>query len=189
MRSVEFVFGYASLVTGPGPLPTREPGPLGYVTDLADRLRSWGVAMDNSRDLPGYKYFRLPDGSRPAVFVAFLDIAAVPGASANGVCTPVDEAVLRVLDDRERNYERVEVTDHLAVALGRTWAYVGSTEGRARLRAGRARGEAVVSAAYRDGVDSAFRRLGHTEHAGAAPSLRTSDLPVLDLERIDLPAR
>ena len=30
--------------------------------------------MDNSVDLPGYKYYVTPDGERPPVFVTFLNL-------------------------------------------------------------------------------------------------------------------
>ena len=80
MSGVQYVFGYGSLVA------TRD----GHVTQLRDHERRWGVAMDNTRDLPGYKYYVAPDGTRPAVFVAFLDVAPAPGASVSGVCSPVD---------------------------------------------------------------------------------------------------
>ena len=66
--------------------------------------------MDNTRDLPGYKYYVAPDGTRPAVFVAFLDVAPAAGASVGGVCSPVDATLLAELDARERNYERRDVT-------------------------------------------------------------------------------
>src|SRR6476619_422472 len=76
MRPTEYVFGYGSLVRAPG----------GHVAELIGHERRWGVAMDNTRDLEGYKYYLAPDGSRPAVFVAFLDVAPAAGASVHGVC-------------------------------------------------------------------------------------------------------
>ena len=42
--------------------------------------------MDNTRDLPGYKYYVAPDGTRPAVFVAFLDVAAGRGRLGAAAC-------------------------------------------------------------------------------------------------------
>ncbi|MGH2917402.1 MAG: hypothetical protein ACRDLS_02220, partial [Solirubrobacteraceae bacterium] len=60
----QFVFGYGSLAAECD----------GAAARLRDHRRVWGVAMDNSRDLPGYKHYRLRgDASRPAVFVAFVD--------------------------------------------------------------------------------------------------------------------
>lgn len=176
MSPTAHVFGYGSLAT------------LGAPAELHEFERSWGVAMDNTRDLPGYKHYLLPSGERPALFVAFLDIAQRAGGVVNGVCTPVDERTLALLDLRERNYARVDVTPHVGAppaARGRVWAYVGSTAGRERLHTGRARGTAVVERAYLELVRAAFAALGPEEAARAAPSLDPGDLPVRDLRRID----
>ena len=79
--------------------------------------------MDNSVDLPGYKYYVL-GSERPDVKVTFVNIEAADG-SVNGVIIPFDER----LDVRERNYERREVEPGL-------WAYVGTAEARARFDEG-----------------------------------------------------
>lgn len=188
MGAQDFIFGYGSLVLAPGRAPSRTPDPGGYVCDLAGHARSWGVAMDNTRDLPGYKHYLTPDGTRPPVYVAFLDIAQRPGATVNGVCTPVDRRLLAMLDARERNYDRVDVTDHLAAPLGRTWAYAGSAAGRARFADGVARGSSAVSADYLRAVATGFAALGGHEHERAAPSLAPGALPVRALRRVDRPA-
>lgn len=176
MSGAEYVFGYGSLVLAPG----------GYVTELAGHERHWGVAMDNARDLAGYKYFLAPDDTRPPVFVAFLDVAPCAEAAVNGVCTPVDPGVLAGLDARERNYERVEVTPLVADVGGRTWAYVGSAAGRERFARGRAASSCVVADEYLRLVSDAFRALGETEYDRAAASLDPGGLPVRPLRRVDL---
>lgn len=185
---MEFVFGYGSLSTLADPPPTRAPDPRGYVTELAGHRRRWGVAADNRSALPGYKRYRAADGSYPPVAVAFLDLAPGDGA-VNGVCLPVDPAALEALDARERNYGRVEVTAQLAHALGPTWAYVGSDEGRARLADGRARGAAVVTHEYRELVLAGFAALGGDELARFHASSDLGDLPLAALERVDLDGR
>ena len=49
----------------------------------------------------------------------------------NGVALKVGPDELPALDERERNYERREVTGQLSVSLGgRVWAYVGRRAGR-----------------------------------------------------------
>ena len=88
--------------------------------------------MDNGEDLPGYKYYLTEDGARPAVRVVFLDLVQLPGASVNGILSPVDDEQLARLDRRERNYDRVDVTELIDAPPGRTWAYVGSVAGRRR---------------------------------------------------------
>ena len=158
----------------------------GWIAELPGFARRWGVAMDNARDLPGYKHYRLADGTRPAVFVAFLDIVRRPGAAVTGVCLPVDEAALAVLDLRERNYVRRDVTARFRDVPGRVWTYAGSPAGRARLRRARARGRAVISAEYLDRVSAGLGALGAGEPAALQASLTGDGLPVWELARIDI---
>jgi hypothetical protein len=158
------------------------------LTRLHGVRRGWGVATDNTRGIPGYKmYLRRSDGARPAVFVAFLDLLPDPRGSVNGVCRPVAEDELELLDRRERNYDRVDVTDAIECARGHVWAYVGSRHGRERLRRARERGNAVVSRDYERKVHAGFRALGGVEYAAFLASTVLDGLPVWDLERIDLP--
>jgi len=171
----QFVLGYGSLTAG---APLRP-------AVLHGHRRVWGVAMDNALDIPGYKYYRRSeDGSRPAVFVAFLDVAADAAATTVGALIAADDALLRALDARERNYDRVEVT---ALVQGATpgatvWTYRGSAAGRARLELGVRRGNAVVAVDYVAGVRAALQVLGFDDVADPSP------LALMRLERVDLPA-
>jgi gamma-glutamyl AIG2-like cyclotransferase len=187
--TAQFVFGYGSLTARAGPVPTRERKEHGFIADLTGLRRTWGVAMDNRRDLPGYKYYTDAGGGRPEVCVAYLDLVAVPGddspAAVNGVCLPVDDAMLEMLDRRERNYERIDVSDHVAAGV-RVWAYVGSPAGRERFTASRAAGTAVIDAGYVRTVEAGFAALGAAEHAACRPSLEPCGLPVLELTRHEL---
>src|SRR5919112_2083266 len=139
-----FVFGYGSLLNG--------------ATGTPCRLRGWrrrfGVAMDNRRTIPGYKYFLdARTGARPEVFVAFLDVVPEPGHVVRGVAAEVGAAQLAVLDDRERNYARVDVSADLDLELGGpVWAYAGLPEARERYAVAAAAGRAVVARAYVDHV-------------------------------------
>ena len=172
-RAAEFVFGYGSLardVSG------------AELAHLSGHRRTWGVAMDNSVDIPGYKHYVTPAGERPDVKVCFLDLEPQPDTTVNGVCVPVarpDE-----LDARERNYVRRDVSDLIEEAPGRVWAYFGSPDGRRRRR----EGPAVISRAYLSGVDEGFRRLGAEEHRAFVESTELGSLPVWDLERVDHPS-
>jgi hypothetical protein len=178
-REPQFVFGYGSLVAEHA---------RGHVAILRCHRRGWGVAMDNGRDLPGYKSYRLrSDGSRPQLFVAFLDIESDPAAAVTGLCMPVDERALRELDRRERNYRRIDVTSSIAGARGRVWAYGGSRAGRARLRHGRARGRAAVSRDYLDGVLAGIAVIAPDEVAAVERSPEAAGLMVLDLDRVEVP--
>lgn len=170
MAGRQFVFGYGSLA-GEG---------AGRPALLRGYRRVWGVAMDNGVDIPGYKIYRSrADGSRPAVFVAFLDVVASKADRTAGLLLAVGADALAALDERERNYERVDVTAAVADApAGTVWTYRGTRAGRERLRRGVDEGRAVVARAYLESVRS-----------GPAGEIETGDLTVLDLERVDLPAR
>ena len=167
-----FVFGYGSLLADAAGIPCA----------LGGHRRRFGVAMDNRRTIPGYKYFLAPDGGRPQVCVAFLDLEEDGAGTVDGVAFGVDAAVLAALDARERNYARVEVTDLLDADLGApVWAFAGLPEARERYTRAAAAGTAVVSRAYLDGVREGFAAYGlgfHTE-----PSV-----PVVDLVRVEVPA-
>jgi hypothetical protein len=175
------VFGYGSLAAEHARCP---------VARLRGWRRTWGVAMDNRVDVPGYKSYRLrADGSRPAVLVAFLDVEPAPGAGVTGVCMAVSEADLRALDERERNYDRIDVTAQVEGAPpGRIWAYRGSEAGRARLRAGLAAGRAVVSRDYLDAVLAGVGASAPGEVDTMERWLDEQGLRVLDLERVEVPA-
>ncbi|MDX6705993.1 MAG: hypothetical protein QOI48_1839 [Solirubrobacteraceae bacterium] len=174
----QFVFGYGSLAS------EYDDGP---VAVLRGYRRVWGVAMENRRDLPGYKHYLLrSDGSRPDVFVAFVDLRQESGASVTGRYVPVDDARLAVLDRRERNYSRVDVTADVDAAPGGTvWAYLGSAGGRARFDAGRRSGSAVVSSDYLELVRAAIGALGAGELEEFERSSGLESLAIWDLERIE----
>ncbi len=185
----DYVFGYGSLAAG-DVTPGRRRLLTGFVADLRGMRRGWGVAMDNRVDLPGYKCYLDPDGRRPALSVCFLDIDPVASLDArvNGVCLPVDAAALAALDRRERNYDRIDVSDRLADADGmRVWTYRGSAAGRARFDAAVHAGTAVIHAGYLEAVARAFQSLGEAEWAACASSLDPGGLPVADLARHELP--
>jgi gamma-glutamylcyclotransferase (GGCT)/AIG2-like uncharacterized protein YtfP len=178
----DFVFGYGSLAAA------LEAG--GEVAHLRGHRRTWTVAMDNSRDLPGYKYYvDERTGARPAVFVTFLDLVPDEATTVNGVVFPADEAALATLDDRERNYERREITDAIATrTTGTVWAYFGSVAGRERYERGRSEGSAVVSRAYAALVRASFARLGRDELARFEASTSAPGVPIRGLERVELPS-
>ena len=165
------MFGYGSLAVG---CAGRRARLLGY-------RRVWGVAMDNRITIPGYKCYRLrADGSRPQVYVAFLDVVEDAGAATEGMLLAIDDVALRALDERERNYERIDVGARVAEAPGRVWAYRGTAAGRARLQRGLRQGSAVVDRGYLRAVRAGFAA------AGIADDADPGELAIMDLERIDL---
>lgn len=169
----QYVFGYASLAAARRGVPAR----------LEGYRRVWGVAMDNRVDVPGYKsYRRFSDDSRPDVHVAFLDIVEQPGGAIEGLLLGVDDVSLLALDERERNYDRIDVTAAVPEAPGRIWTYRGSDQGRRRLRAGLRDNRAVVDVEYVRAVRATFIALGVDDDP--APG---AELPLMSLRRVDLP--
>ena len=177
-----FVFGYGSLLGHrPG---SHEPS----VAHLRGLRRVWNIAMDNSVDLPGYKYYRRPDGTRPEVFVTFVNVVEDSESTINGVLFPVAEDDLRVLDARERNYERVDATPRLVGESppGRVWTYVGTAGAVARYESGARDDRAVVSREYYTGVLDDFAALGDDALREFQASTAEPECPIVELERIDL---
>jgi dephospho-CoA kinase len=175
-----YIFGYASLVAAPTVARAV----------LRDRRRVWGVAMDNAAEVPGYKVYALPDGTRPALAVAFLDLEEACGAEVEGALLAVDAAELAALDTRERQYERIDVTALVDPAPGGpVWAYVGRARGRARVAAGRdGSARIAIQRAYAELVEAAFTALGDDALTRYRASTEPPPFPVLDLTRIDLPS-
>jgi hypothetical protein len=172
------VFGYASLVAAPA---------VARAT-LHGHRRVWGVAMDNAVSIPGYKVYALPDGTRPPLAVAFLDLDADADTVVEGALLAVDGAGLAALDERERQYERVDVRDRIDPPPGGSvWTYVGRAPGRARVAAGRAGTAPVaIQRSYVELVEAAFAALGDEALARYRASTEAPPFDVLDLTRIDL---
>jgi hypothetical protein len=147
-----WVFGYGSLAALPGAEPAV----------LEDHRRSWGVAMDNTVELPGYKVYEDAGGNRPAVCVAFVDVAPAAGTSVSGARIEVDDDALAELDARERSYERVQVGADV-------WVYRGREEPRTRAARARQEGRLVVQREYYELVRAAI------------PDVEEPDVPVVDL--------
>ena len=163
-----FVFGYGSLMDcGDEPIPCHLDG----------YRRRWNVAMDNSVDLPGYKYYVDPaTGERPPVFVTFLNVEPAAGSVVDGVAFWVSDATLTQLDDRERNYLRRDVTDLVREDFGdRVDAYVARPEARERFESAHRDGRAVISRDYYKKVLDGFATVDEP------------CCPVVDLRRVDLP--
>lgn len=173
------IFGYASLVAAPA---------VARAT-LRGHRRVWGVAMDNAVEIPGYKVYALPDGTRPPLAVAFLDLEEADGTEVEGALLSVDAAGLAALDARERQYERVDVTALVDPApTGPVWTYIGRAPGRARVAAGRAGTAPIaIQRSYLELVEAAFAALGDAALTRYRASTEDPPFPVLDLTRIDLP--
>jgi cation transport regulator ChaC len=181
-----YIFGYGSLLGDRADNQDRRAEPL--ICHLHGYRRTWNVAMDNRRTLPGYKYYIDPQtGERPAIFVTFLNLVPNRSQLVNGVLFPVDPDQLEVLDDRERNYERHEVTDNVSEHVaGQVWVYIGTPDSEDRFREGQRSGQAVVSREYIDGVYADFRLTGEQALREFEASTDEPGCPIVDLVRVDV---
>jgi len=180
-RVGDHVFGYASLTSD-----MRREGE--ELCRLRGYRRSWNVATDNSLTLGRYKIYLDPvTGEQPAVFVTFLNLVPVEDASVAGVLFPVSAAALEVLDRRERNYERREVSTEISEPVdGLVWCYFGTPAAEARHGEGSAAGRAVVSREYFERVRGGFAACGKRALADFEETTDAPGCPILELERVDL---
>lgn len=192
MRNLDYVFGYGSLVDVKRlkvflGRDTFAPHDLLFCR-LNDYRRSWNVAMDNRLDIPGYKYYLDPQTNlRPEIYVTFLNVRINPGDSITGLLFRVWPDELKLLDQRERNYSRIDVADKLdQFVAGRVWLYVGSPEAEERFQAGRRNGTGVISRQYYELVYHAFHSLGETFAAGYLATTDKPEVPLRDLKPMSL---
>jgi cation transport regulator ChaC len=125
--------------------------------------------------------------------VVSLGLTPAPDERCNGVVVRVTDAELTLLDRRERDYQRTDVTEHIALDTpeaavgGRVVTYVPRPSAIERYEAARDAGRAAVRRTYWELVHGAFDELG-----GAHPDLWTStprpDVPVADVRVFRLDA-
>jgi cation transport regulator ChaC len=133
----EYVFGYGSLMKD---WLTAEY----LLANLTGYRRDWHATMDNTRNIAGYKYYVDSTGSRELIpYVSFLNVSsrASTAGTVTGVLKQVCAFELRGLDERERNYARIDVTRSIdVVGQGsgklqkphRIWTYSASSAARRR---------------------------------------------------------
>ncbi|HXP36754.1 MAG TPA: gamma-glutamylcyclotransferase family protein [Solirubrobacteraceae bacterium] len=183
--SDQYVFAYGSLLRDLGGSLEERLEPC----RLRDHRRAWNVAMDNTLTLPGYKlYLSAADSSRPAVFVTFLNLVRADGRYVSGVLFAVDDDELAVLDERERNYDRRDVTGLVdEERAGRVWTYVGKPEAERRFALGAREGRAVIDRAYLESVRAGFELIAADALEEFDATTDPHDCPVLELRRVELP--
>jgi hypothetical protein len=123
--------------------------------------------------------------------VVALGIVAAPNEWMNGILALVSSTELARLDARERNYDRVDVTDVVRVLDGdeavhkihRAALYVPRPGAISVYEKARAAGRAAIEQRYWDLVDHAFHDLapGHGERYRAITP--APDVPILNVTR------
>ena len=180
-----WVFGYGSLVDVEGLSRFLAGHALALGAHrygaLSGFAAAWTVAMDNSVTHRGYKYYvDAETGTRPDL-VAFANIERRSDVRVNGLLFEVDDTALQVLDARERNYARTDVTAHFdGPVAGTVWTYLGLADAGERFRQGLARKSLVIDAGYASGIARAFARAS-LAYSGAPPP----GIPLRRLMRVD----
>jgi hypothetical protein len=161
----QFIFGYGSLVTLASieaSLKHRLAVGDYYFARLNDWQRMWSLFVDNN-DERIIRYFTEPStGKRADVLIRTLDINPRPGSYVNGVIYSVTMAELKLLDEREDIYQRVDVTSSIAPAHkeSKVWAYRGRDDVRSQYATG---DKAIIPRAYFDGVIGGFDAIDQKE--------------------------
>lgn len=184
-----FVFGYGSLVNI-GNLEQYlkrklNPGADYIICSLNNFQRCWNVAMDNRVNLPNYKYYlHQPTGKRLDGYVAFLNIRPHQHHSLTGILFRVSDRELEHLDRRERNYQRINITEQLdTTALGNAWTYIGLPEAEQRYQTGLTQTKTVIAQHYLDSVHQAYLALGSQKLAHYIATTEQPEIPIVNLER------
>ena len=189
MGKSNFVFGYGSLVN----ILNLEqylgrkliPGADFIICNLNNFRRCWNVAMDNSLDLPDYKYYcdRLT-GNRLPGFVTFLNIYSSESDAIAGILFSVTNAELQNLDRRERNYYRIDITAKIDANInGTAWTYVGLNEACKRYQTGLEQKNGMICGDYFNLVYDAYSLLGDRFLVHYTATTDKPIVPIVDLEK------
>ena len=183
--SPTWVFGYGSLV---------DPESLGRtlgrqvtpgVDFLAAELTGWGRRWNYG---VGHVVgtWRRSDGIEidDGVIVA-LGVVAAADESVNGIVARVSEIEIAALDQRERDYDRVDVTESVSVdrealePAARIVTYVPRPTAIERYEAARDHGRAGIRSSYWGLVDAAFAVWGADQLERYRSSTPPPDVPVV----------
>ncbi len=176
-----WLFGYGSLVSPASLASTigRDPGDGMHIAHVDGFGRRWnygskvlrGDWIHNDREVVGG-------------LVVSLGVVAATGESCNGVVFDVDDDELAALDWRERDYERVDITDLTNVEAdrfdGRVQVYVPRPSSIERYEVARDEGRAAIRQSYWTLVEDAFAALGD-DHAEWYERTPAPDIPVADI--------
>ncbi len=178
-----WVFGYGSLVA-PRSVARTIGRPVGRHDGFAAaRLEGFGRRW-NYGSLHQRGDWHGPHGYVECGVVVSLGLQASLGEACNGAVVRVSDGELALLDWRERDYQRTDVTDRVVVEQvefrGRVVTYVPRRSAVERYRAARDEFRAAIRHSYVALVDEAFAALGGghlDEYRSGTPA---PDVPVVD---------
>lgn len=182
MSSSTWVFGYGSLVS-PASLATTIERTVGSndvaVAHLHGFARRWNYGSLSVRGEWHHAGVNVTDGCMVA-----LGLVVAEAATCNGVIVRVTPTELALLDRRERDYDRTDVTDMLRREDGepveRVVTYVPRPSAIARYEQARDLGRAAIRRSYWELVEQAFDDLGG-DHRALYDTTPAPDVPVVDM--------
>ena len=190
MNCSHLVFGYGSLMN----LARLQqylgrdltPGLDYRFCSLKNFQRCWNVAMDNRVDLPGYKYYvDCNTGNRFDGFVTFINVRPQRNQRIMGILFAVGDRELANLDRRERNYQRINVTNNVDIEVqSPIWTYIGLEQAEKRYQQGLKQSNGTISQAYWNSIHQAYLSLGKKAFANYIRTTDCPEIPVRDLEML-----
>lgn len=179
-----WVFGYGSLVD-PSSLGRTLGRPVEVGVDFVEAgLRGWGRRWNYGVGHVSATW-RAADGRmvHDGVIVA-LGIVPSPAEQVNGIIARVSERELTALDVRERDYDRVDVTQQVSntgtgLEVARIVTYAPRTSAIERYRSARDGGRAGIRDTYWGLVDAAFAVLGPDRLDQYRATTPPPDVPVV----------
>ncbi len=189
MYGDNFVFGYGSLMNL-DKLKKYLGRDLTFELDfkicgLRNFRRCWNIAMDNSLNLPNYKYYiEVETGNRPESFITFINIRPNQGKAISGILFRVSHQDLKKLDRRERNYQRIDVTKRIEEQVeGKVWTYIGLKEAEQRYEQGLKQNKGMIAQDYIDSIHYAYGSWGQEIWSNYVATTDRPKVPTLNLKR------
>lgn len=182
MTSSAWIFGYGSLVS-----PTSMAATIGRTVPPGDTAiahldgfgRRWNYGSMHLRGDWQLDGTHIREG-----LVVSLGIVRSDAETCNGRVVRVTGDELAMLDWRERDYERTDVSDLIRCDGGEAgsavWTYVPRASAVERYLHARDRGRAAIRRSYWELVDAAFNDLG-ADHASRYAATPAPDVPVVDM--------
>jgi len=187
MKEKNYIFGYGSLVNIEQLKKYLHKEDVFYTyTHLNNHQRVWNIAMDNSNTIQNYKYYLNNNKERENIFVTFLNIQKNRKSHINGILFEVDQTDLTKLDQRERNYNRINVTQDIQNKNipGKIWTYIGTREAEERFQTGKKQQKSYINQNYINFVHESYKALGKDYFQDFLNSTKAQNLPQKELTLI-----
>ena len=154
------------------------------ICGLRNFHRCWNIAMDNRLNLPNYKYYiERGTGNRPESFITFLNICPNQGKTIMGILFRVCHEELNKLDQRERNYQRIDVTKKIEEKVaGKVWVYIGLEEAEQRYEQALKQNNGMIAQEYIESIYSGYKLWGQETWFNYVATTDKPRMPILNLK-------